>query len=164
MPKRRRRDELDEALELMHVAFRHLVSEPDRLLADAGLNRSHHRILHVIVRNPGLTISDLLDTLIISRQALHRPLRALIDRGLVRAAPDPDNRRLVRLRVTRAGAGLVQRLSGHQRRIMAAAFKASGPKAERAWRAVMTRLASGAPAIDSPGGLANAPRRRRPAR
>ena len=131
---------LDEAQELLFFAFRNLTAEPDRVLAERGLSRVHHRILYFVRRNPGLGPGDLLRILRVSKQALARPLRDLTAQGLLLGEVVPENRRRKRLALTPAGARLERRLSELQRRRFAAAFDAAGPTAASAWRAVMMLL------------------------
>ena len=57
------------------------------ILEELGLGRAHHRALHFIGRNPGITVSDLLAILRITKQTLARVLNALIDQGYVAQAP-----------------------------------------------------------------------------
>jgi DNA-binding MarR family transcriptional regulator len=134
------RDDLDEALELLHFAFRAVVAGPDRELAKLGLGRVHHRVLYFIGRAPDLRVGDLLRVLDVTKQALNAPLRKLERLGLVRRRSDPANRRVKRLALTRKGAALEARLSGAQRRDFARAFRKAGPTARRGWREVMTVL------------------------
>jgi DNA-binding MarR family transcriptional regulator len=133
-------DALDEALELLFFAFRDLTAEPDRVLAERGLSRVHHRILYFVRRNQGLGPGELARILRVSKQALARPLRELVTQGLVGAAAVPENRRRKALRLTPAGTRLERRLSGSQRRRFAGAFGAAGPGAREGWRAVMAAL------------------------
>jgi len=135
----------NEALSLLYFGFRAVVKEPDRELARRRLGRVHHRILFFIARSPELTVSELIVTLDVSKQALHAPLRALVRQKLVTAKVDPANRRQRRLELTPRGHALEERLSGHQRRLFAAAFRGAGPSAAAGWRAVMRAL-GGVPA------------------
>ncbi len=132
--------ELDQAQELLFFAFRNLTAEPDRVLAERGLSRVHHRILYFIRRNPGLGPGDLLRILRVSKQALARPLRELSGLGLLRGEAVPENRRRKRLTLTAAGLRFERRISELQRRRFAEAFAAAGPTAAASWREVMSLL------------------------
>ena len=136
----------NEALALLHFAFRAVVAEPDAELAERGLGRVHHRILFFIARTPGLRVSDLLSTLAVTKQALHLPLQQLIRKKLVSSAALPSNLRERRLRLTASGKALERVLSGHQRGLFAAAFRKVGLSQARGWRAVMQQLVNAAPA------------------
>ncbi len=136
----KRREELNEALELMHFGFRKLIEKPDQLLAARGMHRMHHRLLYFIARNEGLCVSDLQTTLMISKQALHRPLSMLIKKGLVESAACMEDARMRNLSLTRKGRALEIRLSRMQRNQFRKVFMQSAPEAESGWRKVMRDL------------------------
>ena len=137
----RRARDLDHALELMYFGFRRVVREPDRLLARRGLARMHHRLLYFVVRQPGITMSALLATMGLTKQAIHRPVRDLVKRGLLVITPDERDRRVRRLTATDRGRAYEAHLTGIQHRRLAGIFRRAGGAAEQAWRTVMGLLA-----------------------
>jgi DNA-binding MarR family transcriptional regulator len=136
-----RRLALDAAIELTHFAFRAMTAKPDALLATRGLSRVHHRILHFVVRLPKPSVSELLRTLRISKQALNGPLRDLYAQKLITYTRAAGDARVKHLSLTAEGRKLEARLSTLQRAQFAAVFEVEGAAAEAAWRNVMRRLA-----------------------
>lgn len=137
-----RQAELRTAIETFFFAYRAFTTPPDRVLAERGLGRVHHRVLYFVGREPGITVTALLAVLGVSKQALNGPLRVLVERGLVATAPDEQDRRVKRLTLTPPGAQLEGQLSGTQMAMLETIFQDAGPAAETAWRAVMARLAA----------------------
>lgn len=135
----------NEPLALLYFGFRTVVKRPDEELTRLGLGRVHHRVLFFIARSPGVPVSELMTILDVTKQALHAPLRRLVKDGFVRSEANPEDRRERRLSLTSRGKALEDRLSGHQRRLFAAAFKSVGPTAARGFCAVMQRLADAGP-------------------
>lgn len=133
--------ELNNALELLHFGFRALTAQPDARLAQRGYSRVHHRVLYFIGRNPGCSIKELLKIMKVSKQYLNRPLRQLVEDGLVRNQRDPEDRRVKRLQLTAEGARLEEELTGAQREQLSKVFEAAGADAEAGWRCVMALLA-----------------------
>jgi DNA-binding MarR family transcriptional regulator len=133
--------ELHTAIELFFFAYRAFTAQPDAILAERGLARLHHRILYFVARRPGQRVSDLLATLGVSKQALHGPLKQLLERGLVLMQEDANDRRARCLSLSDEGLTLEARLSQTQREILAGVFARQGEGAEFAWRQVMTELA-----------------------
>jgi DNA-binding MarR family transcriptional regulator len=140
-----RQDELDRALELLHFAFRAVIAEPDRLLAKRDLSRVHHRILYFVRKNPGISVSQLLGILGISKQALNAPLRTLIQKTLVALVSSAGDRRVKQIRLTPKGEDLEFIISGDQRRRFEAVFKKVGKSGEAAWRDTIALLARSDP-------------------
>jgi len=135
-----RQDELNLALESMHFGFRAMTYKPDQRLAELGLSRVHHRLLYFVARHPGCSINELLDTMRITKQYLHRPLRQMIERGYIVQRSDTSDRRVRRLALTARGKKLEHELTEAQRRRFAQIFKKVGPTAEKHWREVMAML------------------------
>ncbi len=70
-------------IELLFFAYRDFVSDPDAILEEFGFGRAHHRVIHFVGRDPGMTVQQLLDILRITKQSLGRVLKELIDKGYV---------------------------------------------------------------------------------
>src|SRR4051794_21578948 len=82
-----------ELIELLFFAYRDFVGDPDRILERYGFGRAHHRVLHFVNRNPGLTIAALLEILKITKQSLNRVLKELLDQGYVEQRAGQTDRR-----------------------------------------------------------------------
>ena len=147
-----RRRELDEAMELFLAAHRSLEQSARLLLMQRGLGRAHQRILYLIGRAPGQSVSDMLGRLQVTKQALNTPLNQLKRKGLVRAKREPGNGRRKQLFLTPAGELLEAQLSSQHRKRLAAAFRVVGLPGERRWRDAMKYLANGSEPWASPRG------------
>ncbi|MEE7458625.1 MarR family transcriptional regulator [Methylorubrum populi] len=113
--------ESDDLIELLFFAYRDFVADPDRILAQYGFGRAHHRVLHFVDRYPGLTIAELLDILRITKQSLNRVLKDLIDQGYVEQRTGTSDRRQRLLFCTPSGRSLTADLTRVQvRRIVRA--------------------------------------------
>ncbi len=116
-------------IELLFFAYRDFTSDPDHILADYDFGRAHHRVLHFVNRNPGLTVAELLDVLQITKQSLARVLKQLIDTGHVVQVQGPRDRRQRELYPTAKGRSLALELAAPQSRRIAQALRETGPKA-----------------------------------
>src|ERR1700674_463128 len=101
--------EMRMAQDLLFFAYRDFTNVADQVLEELGLGRAHHRALHYIGRNPGITVSGLLAILRITKQSLARVLNALVDDGYVGQAPGFEDRRLRLLTLTDKGQALERR-------------------------------------------------------
>lgn len=131
---------LDEAMELMHFAFRQVIEAPDRALAEHGFSRLHHRILYVTAHNPGIVVGDVVGLLGVTKQAVHRPIRQLCDAELLTVEQGDDDRRTRSLQLTAKGRRFERQLAHMQHRIFRQAFEDAGGASERGWREVMERI------------------------
>ena len=118
-----------DLIELLFFAYRDFVSDPDVILARYDFGRAHHRVLHFVNRNPGLTVADLLDILKITKQSLARVLKDLVDGGFIEQRTGPHDRRQRLLFATEAGQALAQSLSAPQAERIGSALAALAPEA-----------------------------------
>ena len=116
-----------DLIELFYFAYRDFVGDADRLLEAYGFGRAHHRVLHFVSRQPGLTIAELLDILRITKQSLNRVLRELIDEGFIEARAGEHDRRHRQLFATDEGETLARDLARVQSRRFAQAMDRLGP-------------------------------------
>ena len=133
-------EQLRKGIEAMFFAYRGFTADPDRILADKGYGRAHHRAIHFIHRSPGTTVNNLLDTLGVTKQSLNRVLRALIEDGLVESDIGKRDRRERHLRLTEAGKALEAELSTAQRARMRMAYRMAGPDAVAGFRTVLEAM------------------------
>lgn len=118
-----------ELIELFFFAYRDFVGDPDRILADYGFGRAHHRVLHFVERRPGLTIAELLDILQITKQSLNRVLKELVETGFVESRTGTQDKRQRNLYATQAGRELAVRLAQLQGKRINGALAQVGPEA-----------------------------------
>jgi DNA-binding MarR family transcriptional regulator len=133
-------EQLRKGIEAMFFAYRGFTADPDRILAQYGYGRAHHRAVHFINRAPGTTVNNLLEILGVTKQSLNRVLRALIEDGLVESRVGTRDKRERHLHLTEAGAGLERELSEAQRNRMRAAFRDAGPEAVAGFRQVLEQM------------------------
>lgn len=132
-----REEDLRQAIEMLFFGYRDFTSEPDQILAERGMGRAHHRAIYFIGRYPGITVSELLGILKITKQSLSRVLGQLLEEGFVIQRPGETDRRQRLLTLTETGEALEAALTETQRARIARAFKAAGAEAVEGFRAVM---------------------------
>lgn len=133
-------EQLRQGIELLFFAYRDFTSDPDKVLAERGYGRAHHRAIHFIRRRPDITIAGLLEILGVTKQSLNRVLRQLIDDGLVTSQTGQVDRRQRLLRLTEAGEELERALSDPQRARIRRAYSEAGVEAVAGFRTVLERI------------------------
>lgn len=114
-------------IELFFFAYRDFTSDPDKILAEYGFGRAHHRVVHFVNRRPGLTVAELLDVLKITKQSLARVLKQLLDTGHIVQVQGPRDRRQRELYPTARGRALALALAAPQTSRIAAALADAAP-------------------------------------
>ncbi|MEH6726524.1 MAG: MarR family transcriptional regulator [Hyphomicrobiales bacterium] len=110
-------------IELLFFAYRDFVSDPDALLREYGFGRAHHRVVHFVARNPGISVAELLDILQITKQSLARVLKQLVETGFIQQQQGAQDRRQRLLFATENGMKLFNKLREPQSRRIKNALK-----------------------------------------
>src|SRR5271156_2350456 len=132
-----REEEIRLAQDLLFFAYRDFTNAADVILDELGLGRAHHRVLHFVGRSPGMTVSDLLSILRITKQSLSRVLSVLLEHGYVAQTQGRADRRQRLLTLTPTGLALERKLYERQRERLAIAYREAGAAAVDGFRRVM---------------------------
>ncbi len=135
-----REEELRQGMEMLFFAYRDFTAEPDQILDEYGFGRAHHRVIYFVGRHPGITVSDLLKILRITKQSLSRVLSQLVEEAFITQRPGPRDRRQRLLELTEKGLELERRLTEQQRSRVARAYREAGAEAVEGFRKVMLGL------------------------
>jgi DNA-binding MarR family transcriptional regulator len=128
------------AMEAFFFGYQAFTAKADEMLDRRGLSRVHQRIVFFIARYPGLSVTELLGRLGVSKQALNTPLRQLIEMDLVLSvAPDTDKRKRL-LELTAEGAKFEESLRREQVKLLQRVFAEAGREAVDGWLAVNQAL------------------------
>ena len=76
-------DQIKDFIEQIFYAYRETYSDPKKILKKHSFGTAHHKAIHLIEKYNGLTISDLLSKLKITKQSLNRVLKDLIKNKLI---------------------------------------------------------------------------------
>ncbi|MSO54368.1 MAG: MarR family transcriptional regulator [Rhodospirillales bacterium] len=132
-----RDEELRQAIELLYYAYRDFTAEPDAILARHGFGRAHHRVIYFVGRNPGITVSELLAILRITKQSLSRVLGQLLRESFVEQRKDDADGRRRRLFLTDKAIELERLLTAKQSDRIARAYREAGAEAVGGFRTVL---------------------------
>ena len=70
-------DQIKEFIEQIFYAYREVYSDPKKILRKHSFGTAHHKVIHLIERYEGITISGLLSKLKITKQSLNRVIKDL---------------------------------------------------------------------------------------
>ena len=71
-------DQIKDFIEKLFMAYRESFSDTNQALNKHSLGLAHHKVIHLVSMYNGITISDLLKKLKITKQSLNRVLNDLI--------------------------------------------------------------------------------------
>ena len=71
-------EQIKEFIEKIFIAYRESFSDPKTALTKHSIGLAHHKVIHLLSMYNGITISNLLKKLRITKQSLNRVLNDLI--------------------------------------------------------------------------------------
>ncbi|MEO1550438.1 MAG: MarR family winged helix-turn-helix transcriptional regulator [Pseudomonadota bacterium] len=110
------------------------------LRAKAGLSLAQWRILSLIGGNPGTRATDLTRISTMDKGQFSRKLKTLVDDRLVVVSVDPQDHRILRLRLSDSGQVLYDRTLPHMRKRQADLKALLGPGEEEAFLGVLDKI------------------------
>ena len=135
-----RKETLKRGIELLFYAYRDFTNEADAILFELGLGRAHHRVIYFVGKNPGMTVSDLLNILRITKQSLSRVLSHLISESYIYQKIGSKDKRQRLLFLTLKGSALETRLTDIQCTRFANAYLQSGASDVAGFEQVLNAL------------------------
>ncbi|RYF21818.1 MAG: MarR family transcriptional regulator [Oxalobacteraceae bacterium] len=135
-----RSDAIRGGMDLLMFAHRSHLAHADEALAERGLGRAHHRVLYLLARNPGGTVTNLLGALGVAKQSLNRVMNDLRREELVETRVGERDRRTKLLFLTSKGVELEGSLFNELHNNMARAYAAAGEDAVRGYWTMLQHL------------------------
>lgn len=135
-----RESEIRRGSELLFFAYSRVTRAVDARLGANSIGRAHHRALYFVGRHPGISVSELLAILSVTKQSLGRVLSELDERGLVETRIGDRDRRQRLLHLTDKGRSLDMELFHASRDIMATAYTKAGQQAVTGFWSVLEGL------------------------
>ena len=90
-------EQIKEFIQLLFYAYRETFSDPKEILSKNYFGPAHLRALNLIESNPGISLSELIYKLKVTKQSLNRVLRDLIKSKMIKQIKDETDTRKKKL-------------------------------------------------------------------
>ena len=87
-------DQLKDLIEKLFVSYRETFSDAKKVLNRYSIGVAHHKVIHLLSMYQGISISELLKRLKITKQSLNRVLKDLIKLEIVTFKKDDQDTRV----------------------------------------------------------------------
>ena len=118
-------DQIKDFIEQIFYAYRETYSDPKKILKKYSFGTAHYRAILLIERHKGLTVSDLLNKLKITKQSLNRVLRDLINNKTIFLRKGEVDSRQRKIFLNEKGEKLFEEIFTEQKRRIYNALKNS---------------------------------------
>ena len=114
--------ELKQYIEKIFVGYRETVSDAKKILDKYSIGIAHNKVIHLISLYEGITISELLKKLKITKQSLNRVLKDLIKLNAIIFEKDENDTRIKHVFLTEYGIKLFNEIFSTQKKRIYKAF------------------------------------------
>ena len=108
--------ELKQYIEKIFVGYRETVSDAKKILDKYSIGVAHNKVIHLISLYEGITISELLKKLKITKQSLNRVLKDLINLGAITFKKNENDTRIKHVFLTEQGIKLFDEIFSIQKK------------------------------------------------
>jgi len=114
--------QLKQYIEKIFMGYRETVADPKKILDKYSIGTAHNKVIHLISLYEGITISELLKKLKVTKQSLNRVLNDLIKLNTIKFEKDEIDTRVKHVYLTKEGERLFEEIFSIQKKRIYDAF------------------------------------------
>ncbi len=114
--------QLKQYIEKIFMGYRETVADPKKILDKYSIGTAHNKVIHLISLYEGITISELLKKLKVTKQSLNRVLNDLIKLNTIKFEKDEIDTRVKHVHLTKEGERLFEEIFSIQKKRIYDAF------------------------------------------
>ncbi len=118
-------EQLKQFIEKLFIGYRETFTDAKKVLENYKIGIAHHKVLHLLSLYKGITISQLLKKLKITKQSLNRVLNDLIKINAITFEKDNVDTRLKHVHLTEKGESIFDEIFSIQKKRIYKAFLSS---------------------------------------
>ena len=136
-------DQIKDCIQLLLYAYRETFSDPNEVLKKNSLGAAHHRTLHLIERNEGISVNELIIKLKITKQSLNRVLNDLKRSKIIKQIKDNNDSRRKLLYLDQVGRKFFNEIFKTQKKRIFNALKNSDSDSVLKFKEVLIKIING---------------------
>ena len=133
-------DQLKEFIEKIFMSYRDTFSDAKKILNKYKIGVAHHKAIHLISLHKGITISELLGKLKVTKQSLNRVIKDLLMIKVIYFVKDDRDTRLKHIYLSEKGLNIFNEIFSVQKKRIYNALIDSDSKEVIYFNKVLNRL------------------------
>ncbi len=109
-------EHLKEFIEKLFIGYRESFGDAKKTLDKYSLGIAHHKVIHIISIHEGITISNLLKKLKVTKQSLNRILNDLVKFNIISFVKDEKDSRMKHVHLTKKGEEVFDEIFNSQKK------------------------------------------------
>ena len=135
--------QLKEFIEKISMSYRETFSDAKKILDKYSIGIAHHKVINLISLYDGITISELLKKLKITKQSLNRVLKDLIKMEVIDFKKNKKDTRLKHVHLNEKGVNLFNEIFNVQKKRIYKALLNSSSKEVINFNNVLNKIING---------------------
>ena len=109
-------EQLKDLIEKLFISYRETFSDAKKVLDKHSIGLAHHKVIHLLSMYQGISISELLKRLKVTKQSLNRVLKDLIKLEIVTFRKDDQDTRVKHVFLNEKGKKLFNEIFNLQKK------------------------------------------------
>ena len=133
-------DKLKEFIEKLFMGYRESFADAKKTLNKYSIGTAHHKVIHLLSIYKGITISELLKKLKVTKQSLNRVLKDLIKLNFISFKKDEKDTRLKHVFLNEKGKKAFNEIFLSQKKRIYKALLGSAPEEVLSFENVLKKI------------------------
>ena len=133
-------EQLKEFIEKLFISYRESFGDAKKTLDKYSLGVAHHKVIHIISIHEGITISNLLKKLKVTKQSLNRILNDLVNFNIISFQKDERDSRMKHVHLTKKGEDVFNEIFASQKKRIYNAFIKSSSLEVNNFKSVLKKI------------------------
>jgi len=109
-------EQLKDLIEKLFIVYRDTFADPKKILSKYSIGTAHHKAIHLISMYEGISITELLQKLKITKQSLNRVLKDLTKLEIIKFKKDEQDTRIKHIYLNDKGEKIFREIFETQKR------------------------------------------------
>ena len=109
-------EQLKDLIEKLFISYRETFSDPKNILDKYSIGLAHHKVIHLLSMYEGISISELLKRLKITKQSLNRVFKDLIRLEIITFKKDTQDTRVKHVFLNEKGKKIFEEIFTSQKK------------------------------------------------
>jgi DNA-binding MarR family transcriptional regulator len=136
-------DQLKDLIEKLFVGYREIFSDSKKVLDKYSIGLAHNKVIHLLSIYEGISITELLQKLKVTKQSLNRVLKDLIKLEIIEFKKDEQDTRVKHIFLNDKGKKIFYEIFQTQKKRIYNALLSSKSEEVINFDAVMNRIING---------------------
>ena len=136
-------EQLKDLIEKLFISNRETFSDAKKVLDKYSIGLAHHKVIHLLSMYQGITISELLKRLKVTKQSLNRVLKDLIKLEIVSFKKDDQDTRVKHVFLNEKGKKIFNEIFDYQKKRISNALLNSSSEEVINFDLVLSKIING---------------------